>query len=343
MKFFGLDIGSHALKVAQVEKSGDKYKLVALGVSPTPPGGIVSEAASDLTYLSEAIKKLRNEAKIGTNQVAVALPEDKVFSRVVEMPPMKPDELDSAINWEAEQYVPLPLSEVSLDYQIVSLPGKEKGKDEKMDVFLVAAPKRLIEKYIRVLEGAKLRPVSLETEIIAIARSVSPPDSAPTLVVDLGARATDMAIVDRGQIVFTRSIGTAGEALTRALAAELKMAPAQAEEYKKAYGVDPGQLEGKVESAIGPIVEVVVREMEKALEFYRSKHAEAPVNRTVLTGGTSGLPEVVSLIAQKLGIEVQLADPFTRLIKENEIIARLPEGAAALYAIAMGLALKEIS
>lgn len=341
MNFFGLDIGSHALKVAQAEKSGDKYRLVALGIAPAPAGGILSEAARDLTSLSEGIKKLRADAKITTNNVAVALPEDKVFTRIIETPPLTEDELASAIKWEAEQYIPIPLTEVSIDYQIVSKP--DKGKDKKMEVLLVAAPKQLIEKHLRVLENAGLRAVSLETEIIAIARSVAPPDSSPTLVVDLGARATDMAIVDSGQIVFTRSIGTAGEALTRAVASQLKLEPAQAEEYKKAYGVDPAQLEGKVKGAIGPIIDVVVKEMEKALEFYRSKHAENPVKRVVLTGGTAGLPEVVSLIAQKLGIEVQLADPFARLEKEEEIIAKLPEGAAPLYAIAIGLALKEVS
>jgi len=341
MNFFGLDIGSRALKVVQVEKSGDKYRLVALGIAPAPAGGILSEAAHDLTSLSESIKKLRADAKITTNNVAVALPEDKVFTRVIEMPPLTEDELASAIKWEAEQYIPIPLAEVSIDYQIVSKP--DKGEDKKMEVLLVAAPKQLIEKHLRVLENAGLRAVSLETEIVAIARSVAPPDSTPTLVVDLGARATDMAIVDSGQIVFTRSIGTAGEALTRAVASQLKLEPAQAEEYKKAYGVDPAQLEGKVKGAIGPIIDVVVKEMEKALEFYRSKHAENPVKRVVLTGGTAGLPEVVSLIAQKLGIEVQLADPFARLEKEEEIIAKLPEGAAPLYAIAIGLALKEVS
>lgn len=341
MNFFGLDIGSHSLKVAQVEKTGDKYRLIALGVAPTPAGGILSEAPADITALSESIKKLQAEAKITTDNVAVALPEDKVFTRVIEIPPLTESELASAINWEAEQFIPIPLSEVTLDYQIISRP--EKGESKKMEVLLIAAPKQLIEKYLKALESAGLRPVSLETEIIAIARSVASPDSAPTLVVDLGARATDMAIVASGQIVFTRSIGTAGEALTRAVASELKLDPAQAEEYKKAYGVDPRQLEGKVKGAIGPILEVVAKEMEKALEFYRSKHAENPVKRAVLTGGTAGLPEVVSLLAQKLGIEVQLADPFARLEKEAEILAKLPEGAAPLYAIAIGLALKEVS
>lgn len=341
MNFFGLDIGSHALKVGQVEKSAGKYRLIALGVAPTPAGGILSEATSDLTALSESIKKLRADAKITTDNVAVALPEDKTFTRVIEVPPLTEDELASAINWEAEQYIPIPLSEVTLDYQIVSRP--EEGKDKKMEILLVAAPKQLIDKYLKVLEGTGLHPVSLETEIIAIARSVAPPDSAPTLVVDLGARATDMAIVAQGQMVFTRSIGTAGEALTRAVASELKLEPAQAEEYKKAYGVDPRQLEGKVKGAIGPILDVMVKEMEKALEFYRSKHEDSPVKRVVLTGGTAGLPEVVSLLAQKLGIEVQLADPFARLEKEEEILAKLPEGAAPLYAIAIGLALKEVS
>lgn len=339
MVFFGLDIGSHSIKIAQVEKSKDKARLVAFGIAPSPPRGLLSEAEADLTTLAAAIKKLHQETRIATKNAATTLPEDKVFTKIVTFPRLSEDELKSAIKWEAEQYVPIPLEEVTLDYQIVGT--IKEGAVEKIEVLLVAAPKSLIEKVIKVLKVAGLTPVALETEILALARSLAPPDSETSLLVDLGARATDIAIVERGQVVFTRSIPTAGEALTRAVASGLDMEPGQAEEYKKAYGVDPERLEGKVEEAIGPILEAVVKEMEKAIQFYQSTKRKQ-VKAVILAGGTAGLPEVVSLLAKKLSIEIQVGDPFIRLEKNKEILAKIPAGMAPLYATAIGLALKDI-
>lgn len=340
MIFFGLDIGSHSLKIAQVEKKGDKARLVAFGSAPAPARGLLSEAESDLTALAETVKKLHRETKITTKNVASTLPEDKVFTKVVTFPKLSEEELKSAIKWEAEQYVPIPLEEVSLDYQIVG--EVKEGVVEKIEVLLVAAPKKLVEKLLKVLKVAGLKPAALETEVLALARSLITPDSETILLVDLGARATDLAIVEAGQVVFTRSIPTAGEALTRAVASGLGIEPSQAEEYKKAYGVDPEKLEGKVKGAIGPVLEAVVKEMEKAIQFYRSAKRKQ-VKRVILAGGTAGLPEVVSLLAQKLSLEIQVGDPFARLEKDTEILAKIPAGMAPSYATAIGLALKDVS
>jgi len=339
MDFFGLDIGSQNIKLAQVEKQGEKARLIAFGSVAAPPRGILSESEHDLTALAGAIKKLHQEAKIGTKNVATALPEDQVFSRVITFPKLSEDELSSAIKWEAEQYVPIPLEEVTLDYQVIG--ETEESETPKTEVFLVAAPKRLIEKLFKVLKTAGLNPVALETEVIALARALMTPDSEACLLVDLGARATDLAIVEGGQVVFTRSTSTAGEALTRAVATGLGLEPGQAEEYKKAYGVDPEKLEGKIQGAIDPILGVVIREMEKAIQFYQASKKK-PVNRVLLTGGTAGLPEVVSLFAEKLNLEVQIGDPLARLEKDEKVLAKVPAGVAPLYATAIGLALKDL-
>lgn len=339
MTFFGLDIGSHSIKIAQVTKKKDKIHLVAFGSAPAPPRGLISEAETDLTAIAEVTKKLHQESKITTKNVAVALPEDQVFTKIITTPKLSDEELRAALKWEAEQYIPRPLEEVTYDHQIV---GKiRQKKQEKFEVLLVAAPKRLIEKLLKILKVAGLTPVALETEILALSRSLISPDSETTVLVDLGARATDIAIVEAGQVVLTRSIPTAGEALTRAVATELNLDPSQAEEYKKAYGVDPKRLEGKVRGAIGPVLEAVVKEMEKAIQFYQSSKKKQ-VKRVIIAGGTAGLPEVVNLLAQKLSLEIQVGDPFARLEKDEEILAKIPAGVAPLYAIVIGLALKDI-
>ena len=339
MKFFGLDIGSHKIKVAQLERKGDQYQLIAFSSGPSTAKGLLSEAESDLTALAEAVKKVYQEAKVTTKNVASALPQDQVFSRVITLPKLSEKELVSALKWEAEQYVPIPLNEVTLAHQIVGKVKKDGG--EKMEVFLVAASNHFIEKIIKVIKVAGLNLVSLETEIIAMARSLITPDSNTTMLVDFGAKATDLAIVENGQVVFTHSIATAGEALTRAVASELGLEPSQAEAYKKAYGVDPAKLEGKVRSAIDPIFEVIVKEMEKTIQFYQTEEREGKIRRVILTGGTAGLPEVASLLAKKLNLEIELGDPFTRVL-DNDLSTKIPTEEAPFYAVAVGLAMKEI-
>lgn len=337
MEFFGLDIGSHYIKIAQLVKKQDKYQLLALNSCPSPPKGLLSEAESDLNNLAETIKKLHLDSKIKTKNVVSALPQDQVFTRLVSFPPLSDSELESAIKWEAEQYIPLPLEDVILSHQIV---GKkvEDGK-EKMEVILAAAPTRLVEKIIKVLKTAGFTPVSLEMEIMAAARSVVNPQAEEVLLIDLGAKSTDLAIIERGDVVLVHSIPTAGEALTRALEFELGLGMGQAEEYKKAYGLEKEKLEGKISEAIIPVLEKITDEIEKTLNFYQNQGKN--IEQVILVGGTANLPQISSFMAEKLNLEVGIGNPFLRVLSDG-LIEKLPKETVPLYAIAVGLAMKEI-
>ena len=340
MEFFGLDIGTHSIKMVQLRRKANQFQLVALGSALSTTKGLLSEAESDLINLAEAIRKLHQETKIKTKNVVAALPQDKVYTRIITVPKLSEEELDSALKWEAEQFVPIPLDEATLTHQIVGQ-VKEDSK-EKTRVLLVAAPNRLIEKLVKVIKTAELNPVSLETEIFSMARSLVVPDSSPAMIVDLGAAATDLAVIENDQVIFVYSIATAGEALTRAAAAGLGLEMSRAEAYKKAYGVDPKKLEGKVAQTIGPLVEKIAVEMSKAIQYYQSTGGSQKINRIILTGGTAGLPEVASLLANKLNLEIQLGDPFIRVVKD-ELQAKIPTSQAFLYSVAVGLAMKEVS
>jgi len=185
MEFFGLDIGSHKIKIVQVQKSGDNYRLVALGSAPSTSKGILSESESDLTQLATIIKKLHQETKIKTKNVVTALPQDKVFTQVITLPQLSENELTSALKWEAEQYIPIPLAEATISHQIIGR-IKENAK-EKIEVLLAAAPNRLIDKTVKVVKSAGFNLVSLETEILAVARSLVVNPEA-VMVIDFGAR-----------------------------------------------------------------------------------------------------------------------------------------------------------
>ncbi|MBN1263271.1 MAG: type IV pilus assembly protein PilM [Candidatus Pacebacteria bacterium] len=343
MDFFGLDIGSHNLKLVQLKKQKDKFKVVALGLAPTPKS-LESEAESDLVGVAEGIKRLITATKVSCQYVVSALPEDKVFTRVVEFPQMKEKELESALKWEAEQYVPIPLSEAVIDYQIITETGKSKTgqTSDKLEAFLVAAPKSLVNKYVRVMNLAGLKLVSLETEMVSLSRSLVMPSSVPTMIIDLGARATDIALVVNEQIVLTRSLSNAGETITRALVNALGLKANQAEEYKKAYGVDESKLEGKIRQAVGPVLDVVISEIEKTITFYKTRSKPLPVERVMLTGGTAHLPQIVHLFAERLGIEVEVGNPFQRILEAQEVLTKLGKNNTPMYSIAFGLAMKNL-
>src|SRR5581483_1707538 len=264
-QIFGLDIGTEAIKIAEVKLISGKKELNSLGSAPTPSRGALSESESDQYALAESIRNLVREAKVSTPYVVASLPESQIFTRVIEMPSLTDSELQSAIKYESEQYIPIPLSDVKLDFEVISRP--QNGEDKKMDVLLVAAPNVLINRYLKIINMAGLKPHALETEITAAVRSLlTNSQFAPTtLILEIGATTTELSIVSDKKIVFTRSIATGGAAFTRAVAQDLGFEPDQAEQYKRTYGLDSTQLEGKITAAIKPIFDVITGEVKRAL------------------------------------------------------------------------------
>lgn len=340
---FGLDIGSSNIKVAQLGGSSDKPVVVALGQAPTPGKGALSDAETDQQDLANAIRALTSSAKISTPWVVAALPESQIFTRVIEISTLTDSELQSAIKYEAEQYIPLPLTEVKLDYQVLSRP-KEGTPNGKMEILLVAAPNVLVSRYLKIIELAGLKPHALETEITASARALVTrlPGSPTTLVLEIGATTTELSIVADDKIVMTRSIATGGLAFTRAVAQDLGLEFTQAEEYKKTYGLDASQLEGKIAASIKPIFDVISSELKRALAYWAAKAPEASVKRVVVAGGSAKLPGLIPYLAQVAGIEVELADPWENLTLSPSVSAETHEE-GALYSIAVGLSEKDLT
>lgn len=332
----GIDIGSHAVKLVQLETRHKGYWLKTLGIAPTPPRGLASEAQPDLEAVSVTVKKLFLESKATTHEVNASLPESQIFTRVIEMPSLTEQETASAIKWEAEQYIPMPLNEVKMDFAILSPAATTEGK---MSVLLVAAPLTLIEKYRKVLQMAGLELVSLEPEIVAVCRSLVGEAKTPTMVVNLGAATTDFSIIKDGVLVFTRSVGSGGEALARAVAKEMGFELSQAEEYKRTYGLEENKLEGKIMAATKPIFDSLIEEIKRALIFYHDKYPDEPMKVVSLCGGTAKLPGLVAYLAENLGIETQIGNPWLNVQKDEKIFAKVNEE-GPVYAVALGLAQK---
>jgi type IV pilus assembly protein PilM len=336
----GLDIGSHSIKLIEISKSGNDVVLLAAGNIATPNRALSSNAEADQQAAAGAIRQLIKETGAHSESVALALPESQVFTRVIEVPALSTRELSSAIGWEAEQYIPLPLDQVNLDYSILR-DAKETGTN-KMDVLLVAAPKVLLEKYLTIIEMAELVPTAAETEIIATSRALSRSVASikgAALLVSLGAQTTDLAILRGGVLAFTRSISAGGEALSRALVAGLDFNANQAEEFKRTYGLEQDKLQGKIVTAVKPIMDTIVGEIKRAIAFYDQKFKNEKIEVVLLSGGTAKLPGMVVYIAQNVGIETQIANPWVGIKRDPRFTVLDKEGPT--FTVAAGLALRD--
>lgn len=334
----GLDIGSHSIKLIELGKQGNSFVLLSAGTCPTPQKVLGATQQSDIESLAGAIRKLAKDVGVKSRSVNVALPESQVFTRVIEVPQLSRQELASSIKWEAEQYIPLPLDQVTMDFTVLR-DAKDTGNN-LMQVLLVAAPKVLLDRYVTFIELSGLGVVGIETEIISASRAVAPVAHGvkTTLLVSLGAQTTDLSILRDGIIAFTRSISAGGEALSRALVEGLGFRQNQAEEFKKTYGLDRSHLEGKIVEAVRPIMDTIIGEIKRALAFYQERYRGDRIELVILSGGTARLPGMTAYMAEHIGIEAQIANPWIGITKDPRFAVLDNEG--AIFTVAVGLARK---
>jgi len=334
----GLDIGSHNIKLIEMGLSGKTYTLLSAGSMPTPPKSVASSLAVDEEALIFTVKQLIKETGCKSSDVNLSLPEAQVFTRVIELPSLSPRELTTAIKWEAEQYIPLPLDQVNIDFSILR-EAKDTGTG-KMDVLLVAAPKTLIEKYLNIVEQADLVPVAAETEILSTARALafSVPTLKHVLIISVGAQTSEIAILKSGVLLFARSVSAGGDAMSRALMQTLEFSALQAEEYKKTYGLNPSILEGKIFASLKPVADMIVGEIRRAIGFFEERYKNEHIEAILVSGGGAKLPGLVSYVAQAVGIETQLSNPWVNVQKDLRFSVLDAEG--PLFTVAVGLAMR---
>lgn len=334
----GLDLGSHSIKCVVLSHSGKLPKLVSLGSVASPTPGLTSDADIDLEAVGASAEQLLTSLKAPRDTLVISLPESKIFTRVVtDLPFLSDEELTSAIKYSAEEFVPLPVDQVNLYWQVID----RQKQTNKTEVFVVASPKSVVNKYLKALGKIQIKPWALETDLVACARAlVGSNEVAPTtMIIQMGAASTDFAVVSKGVILITRSIATGGVALTRAVAQYLNFEVLQAEEYKKVYGLIEGQLEGKIYQAIKPLVDIMISESSRVIQAFQAKNPDNPIKRVVLAGSGAKLPGLVVYFAGSLGLEVQEADPWDGIEKDPTLVTKLSVEAPT-YAIAVGLALR---
>ncbi len=339
--FFGLDIGNHSIKVIEIDrKSIEEAKLRHFGSIPTPFGALKSDKISAKQELGLRIKELIQNSGIKTKKCIAALPEASIFTRLITVPNVEESKLEDLIYWAVKQYVPLPLSNVQYDH--IPITVKEINGKEMLQTLIVAAPKLLVKRYMDIVQEAGLELLALETETIATSRALSfnYPATGTFMALDFGADGTDMSVIKDSKMIFSQSISTGSDALTKAIASDFNLELAQAEKYKIAYGLDPTKIDGKIYKSIEPIVQIIIDELNRTLNFFRTQLRDSLPEKIFIVGDGAQLIMLDDYIQKKTGIAVERLDPMKKLEISKDIADDLKKVSRVGFNVAVGLALK---
>jgi len=342
---FGIDIGSHSAKLAQVRRTGKGVEVMAYGHVDFAPETVVEGVVVDPDSLAKAIKPLLDGGiggvKFTSRKIATALPIAKGFTRILQLPPMEKKDLEEAVKLEAEQSIPVPETDLYMDHEVIGTTKNDKGENHT-DVLLVAAPRAIVDSYVKLFGLLDLEIVAIEVSLMAIARTLiaTQPALGPTLIVDFGSESADLAIIDK-VIRLTGTIAVGGDQITASLVKNLGITAEQANEIKYKFGVGPSGLQAKVMETINPLLKSLTSEITKAMKYYQDRNLGHQISNVTLTGGGASMPGMAGYLAEGLkGTNVSISNPWSNLITKH--VKALDSLEAPMYATALGLALLEV-
>jgi len=362
---FGLDISDLSLKIVKLKKRGKFYKLASFGEEKIKPGIIKDGEIKDEERLAEtikaAVKNVKGE-KLNTNYVVASLPEEKSFLQIIKMPKMAEDDLKSAVIYEAENHIPMPINQVYLDSQIVSLPHNNSSH---FDVLLGALPKNTVDLYVSSFKKAGLQPKVLETESLSIARALVKDETtdSPLLLIDLGETRTSFIIFVGQSLRFTSSIAVSSLVFNEIIAKNLGVSLAEAERLKIRYGLEERlelkikkektevkKEQGEIFEALVPALVDLIQQIKKHLEYHQRyldngslSSKGKKVAKILLCGGGANLKGLRDLLILELKIPVEIGNPWINILPEDEKeTPELSPEESLGYTTALGLALRGI-
>jgi type IV pilus assembly protein PilM len=333
--FFGLDLSSSALRAVQLRGSGAVKVLERYGQMPVNGNITMSDSKIDQQKLAEQLKEFLHQVGISSKNVAVNLPSHRVFTTVIDMNKMAPNEVAKSIKYQVESYIPTPPDESKLDWAII---GDSPKDATKMEVLISSVPNEFVEKRLDMLESIGLNVIAFEPDSMALTRAVIPADvMAPQMVLDISHKSTDLVIAMNGAPHLSRAISTGSEAIVHAAVQNLHIEPKQAEQFVLKFGLGKDKLEGQIYNAIIGTIDTLMAEIEKSIKFFNGRYPNAKIERIIVTGGASTLPEFPLYIANRFGISVEIGNSWRNVSfpasKQNELLATSNH-----FAVAAGLA-----
>jgi type IV pilus assembly protein PilM len=330
--YFGLDIGDTGIRLVQLRKSNGKPVMVTMGDAAVPGHLLSSDAPADVDKLAGIVRQLFKDLKVTTKNVVLGLPATKVYASVITTPKLTEAELSKAIKYQADQYVPIAIDQVKLDWTVL---GQGKTPEE-LEVLLVACPNTVADKYLALAEKAGLEVLALETNATALYRAVVPAGSPAVVVLDMANTDTDLAIIYNDTPRLLRSVAVGGNSFLKSVSQGLGLDEVQADQFIRKFGMTQTKLEGQVYKTLKPSVDLLVDEVGKSLKFFASRYPDVKIEKIVLTGGSSQLLELPSYLANATRLPVEIANPWINISYPASMHERLL-GLAHTYGVAAGL------
>ncbi len=335
--FFGLDIGTNSIRVVQlngIDRSKPK-DLLRYAYSPIDSKLVFSESKVDRAQLSQNLKDLVLKAGITTKNVAVGLSSGRVFTAVVDIDKLKESEMAKSISYQADVFIPTSIEDSIIDWAILGESPKDKTK---ADLLLSSTTKDFTISQLDLIESAGLNVIAFEPDVMAISRSLVPLSNMDTVViVDIGARSTDLVVLFNNLPHLARSISIGGDTIVRAVAQNLNSEISQAEQFLYKFGISKDKIEGQIYQAAISTIESLMIEIEKSIKFFNERYVNQKITKIIVAGVGAIIPELPVFVANRFSISVEIGNAWTNVNFNPEIRAQLM-AVSNQFSVAVGLA-----
>jgi type IV pilus assembly protein PilM len=337
----GLDVSSTTVKLLEFSRQGDGYRVENYAVRALPPNAVVEKNINDVEAVAQVIKAVVQSSRTRIKDAAVAVPGSSVITKVIEMPgDLSEDALETQISLEADQYIPYPLEEVAIDFDIL---GPSSKNPDQLDVLLAACRRENVDIRASMLDLADLHAKVVDVEAYTMERAFSliqeqleDQEEQVVAIVDIGATMTTLSVLVDAKTIYTREQLFGGKQLTEEIQRRYGLSTEEAGLAKKQGGL-PDDYEPEV---LEPFKDAVVQQVTRSLQFFFSSSQYNDVDHIVLAGGVASLEGLAGLIEEKLGTSATVANPFANMSVSSRVNAAALTNDAPSLMIATGLALR---
>lgn len=337
----GLDISSTSVKLLELNRIGDRYRVESYTVKALPPNAVVEKNIADPAAVAEVIRSMVKQSKTKLKHAAVAVAGSAVITKMIDMPmDLSDDAMESQIAAEADQYIPFPLEEVMLDFEVQ---GISPRNPDQVEVLLAACRRENVDVRQQVLNDADLVAEKIDIEAYCmerafelIAEQLEDQEGQVVAIIDIGATMTTLSVLVDGKTVYTREQLFGGRQLTEEIQRRYGLSREEAGLAKKQGGL-PDDYEMEV---LAPFKDAVVQQVTRSLQFFFSASQYNDVDYIILAGGVASLEGLVGLIEEKLGTQTVVANPFARMSVSSRVNAVSLANDAPALMIVTGLAMR---
>jgi type IV pilus assembly protein PilM len=340
----GLDVSSTTVKLLELSFTGDRYRVESYAVSSLPQDAVIEKNVNDVDGVANAIRSVVAQSRTKLKTVAAAVAGSSVITKLIDMPQgLSEDEMETQLTLEADQYIPYPLEEVSIDFEVQ---GPSPERDNMVEVLLAACRRETIDTRVEAIESAELIPRIMDVEAYAMERAFSLirhqldlEEESTVAVVDIGATMTTLSVLNNGQTIYTREQLFGGKQLTDEIMRRYGLPLEEAGLAKKQGGL-PDDYEPEV---LEPFKDAVVQQVARSLQFFFSSSQYNDVDYIILAGGVSSMEGLAELVQEKLGTPATVANPFANMSVSPKVNAVALSSDAPAMMIACGLALRSFN